>query len=286
MAFYINRGGNEATTSQSSKSITRSRPWKPQAEQLKYQFAEGRRLYDAGPLQYYPGETVAGFDPAEAMAQQLREQRATAGSANLRAGQAGNLATASGAYLNANPYLDAMFERAAGNVGQNFSRIVAPGIAARYAQAGRLGSPEELAAGTRAYGELSGELSGLATDIYGTNYANERQLMEQAIRQSPAFAAADYMDIDQLQATGAERRTMEQAKINADRERFGFEQMEPWQRLQLLQGALGNPIPGVSTTTTTGETTLNSNENTFGLQPTNAAPKGTPWWQSLLSALL
>ena len=73
--------------------------------------------------------------------------------------------TASGAYLNANPYLDATFNKAADAVQSRVNNS--------FASAGRFGS----GLNQRTLGDSLGDL---ATNIYGGNYANERNLQESA----------------------------------------------------------------------------------------------------------
>jgi len=49
---------------------TTTAPWKPQQSKIKYGLSESQRLYDAPAPQYYQGQTLAGFTPAEKKAQQ------------------------------------------------------------------------------------------------------------------------------------------------------------------------------------------------------------------------
>ncbi len=77
-----------------------------------------------------------------------------------------------GDYLNSNPYIDAMFNRAAGQV--------SAGVNSQFSKAGRYGSGAHT-------GVLSESLGNLATDIYGKNYATERQNQQQAAALSPSF---------------------------------------------------------------------------------------------------
>lgn len=53
-------GGSRTTTTE---------PWAAQVEPLKYGFGQARGLYDLGAPSYYPGQTLAGFDPTETEAQ-------------------------------------------------------------------------------------------------------------------------------------------------------------------------------------------------------------------------
>ena len=125
------------------------------------------------------------------------QSAATGGFGNLAGGPAlnqaaggsfGNLAggstlanTAGGSYLNANPHLDATYNRAANAVTRNFNEGVMPSIDAAMARAGRFGSPgaHGNAVDTAQY-NLGRSLTDLGTGIYGGAYGQERGLQQQA----------------------------------------------------------------------------------------------------------
>lgn len=83
--------------------------------------------------------------------------------------------TAGGGYLNANPYLDQTFSKAANDVTRSFQTAVAPGIDADMAGRGRYGSGLHVNRMGQAQESLGRTLGDLATGIYGNNYATERQ---------------------------------------------------------------------------------------------------------------
>ncbi len=93
-----------------------------------------------------------------------------------------------GNYLNANPYVDAMYNQAANQVSKQFTNNVLPGLASQYAMGGRYGPNASLGAGmdaaTQQYGNT---LNNLATSIYGQNYANERNLQQSGAQQYGAL---------------------------------------------------------------------------------------------------
>ena len=51
-------------------ATTRTAPWEGQEPYLEAGFKEAGKLYGQGTPDYYPGETVAGFDPSQTAAQQ------------------------------------------------------------------------------------------------------------------------------------------------------------------------------------------------------------------------
>ena len=88
--------------------------------------------------------------------------------------------TARGEMLNKNPHIDEMFGRASGRVGKAFQESVLPGLQSQFAGAGRYGSPAQAGQESQARVDLGETLGGLASDIYGRNYAQERQNMLRA----------------------------------------------------------------------------------------------------------
>lgn len=89
--------------------------------------------------------------------------------------------TAEGAYLNANPYIDATYNKAARGVTDNYNYSVMPQLSRQYGNMQAFG-------GNSSYGELFNKnsqqlatgLGDLATGIYGQNYANERTNQQNA----------------------------------------------------------------------------------------------------------
>lgn len=82
--------------------------------------------------------------------------------------------TANGSMLNANPYLDQTFDRAADAVERRFKTATMPGITSEAEAAGALGSGMYALNQSLARQDLGNTLSGLANDIYGQNYQFER----------------------------------------------------------------------------------------------------------------
>lgn len=236
------------------------------------------------PQQFFPGSTVAGTAPETTAAQILQANRAIAGSPLERAAQAENLRTvngtyfglnpsspyntaaASGAFLNSNPYLDAMFARAARPVTMQFTDVALPGVASMFSSAGRYGSGAMQDATQRTVDTFGRTLGDLSANIYGTNYANERQLQNtaaqnldqafgrerllqsQAVGQAPTLANQDFANIGALSEVGAQREAAQQAIINDAIQRWNFAQMEPAQRLQLYNAIVQGGFAAPSTT--------------------------------------
>ena len=148
---------------------TKTAPWKPQQDPIKYGLSESQRLYDTGGPQYYGGETLAGFTPAE-----QRAQRATYGYAmgpESRALQAGATANLGNVYKLGQglPGLGQAYAQPAQRIAQGL-----PGLGEQYA-----GDAMDYAGGA---GTIASGLSAL-----GKGYADPAQTMA---KQAMGFGSA------------------------------------------------------------------------------------------------
>ena len=97
---------------------------------------------------------------------------------NLGMSQLGN--TASGAYLNSNPYINAAIQAAQRPVTENFQTSVAPSIDAAASAAGRYGSGTMSGLYGQAQTKLAQGLGDISTNMMNANYARERQAQDTA----------------------------------------------------------------------------------------------------------
>lgn len=97
-----------------------------------------------------------------------------------RAGQVSPDATASGAYLGMNPFLQGAFQSAARPIEQQFQSQI-QNIASQASRAGRMGSAAQGQLQSGAAEALAANLTGLGERLGFAGYQQERQLQEQAI---------------------------------------------------------------------------------------------------------
>lgn len=304
----MDSGGGSQTTIQRSDPPAYAQPY------IEYGLGEAQNLYQSGLPQYYPGQTVANQSPETLAGIQALASRGMTGSplvAGAQAQQAGTIGgdfldanpanpffqnaasggmvnpalgmlqgTAQGDFLNANPYLDAAFDKAASGVRRNVDSL--------FSAAGRYGSNAH-------QGTFQEGLNDLATDIYGGNYARERQNMlaaqgqigaladagfgrqlsgasglagtfdaerarqEAAAGNAPGLAQADYADIQAVLGAGGMRDQYGQQLLNADIARHDFAQNIPAQKLaQYMALVNGGTIGGTVTSQ------VPTQNNTFG----------------------
>lgn len=262
-------GKKQSTTT----GTTQVEPWGPQQPYLQGGFRRAEALSHI-PLEYYGGPQVAGFTPEQTQAQELATGRALAGSPLLRGAQtkAGQISTGSmlgrtpdlqyiedtlsGKYLTpeSNPYLDYYTERA-------FEETL-PQWDTTATEAGRFGSDVWALGKGRTMADIQSSIYGgayeterdrqatmeqYATGLGEAAYQSEADRMMQAIGMAPQLAREDYFDMAQLASVGAEKQALKQAEIDAAKQKFEFEQMEPWQRVGNYMNIVTGDLGGTTT---------------------------------------
>lgn len=247
------QGTQTVTQNQSGRSVTELDPMlKPYVE---FGLQEARRLYEGAGPQYFPGQTFVSPSQATLSALESAQSRAMGGSPLLRQAQEQAQRTASGAYLEGNPFFQGAFAPAARQAQQAFTESIQD-LTSKAASAGRYGSG------------AMGQLQGKASDIFSRsltetagklayeNYAQERARQEAANMLLPELAAQDYADIERLATVGQAREAYDLQALQDQINRFNYEQNLPQVRLQsYLSSVYGAPAGGI--TETTGSSTMN-----------------------------
>lgn len=204
--------------------------------------------------------------------------------------------TAMGEMLNANPYLDEMFDSAASGVADQFRYATSPALQSMFSAAGRYGPNAAMTSQfDLAQQGLGRTLDNLASQIYGGNYASERGLMLNAAQQLGAFGAADTearlralsglqsssqydtqnmlallptligsanVDIDQMLGLGGMQEGYNQRLIDADIARWMYDTQQqnylPLQQYASLIGAIQTPSSGSTSSSGPGANPLSS----------------------------
>lgn len=314
--------GDSSGPTGTSTVVQKADPWEGVQPALRTLYDAALQNFSGQGPQYYPSSTVAPQSPVTQQAQEGTYALATAESPVLRQGQQmayntfGNeylyanpamqdlydfagrdyLASSpamwnlygvgSGMMLNQNPYIDEMFNQAAGSVGRQFSKNVQPGIASMFEGAGRFGSNQMAEGLGQAQEEYGNVLNDLAVRMYGGNYATERGYQQQALGQlgqfglqgqalqqqaagqvgdifsreralqagmlpmAPALDQADYYGVDRLSNLGMQQDQYNQRVIDADIARYNFGQNQPNNELLFLKSLLSDFPVGQTTTTT------------------------------------
>ena len=213
---------------------------------------------------YFPGQTYVS--PTAATTDALAQQEALARQANplLQQSQQAFLSslgqqgqTASGVFLNANPYQQQMIQAATRPLEQKFSEQVLPGISSLYSKSGRLGSgamERALGTATEGYGRALGDIT---ANIAGNQYQTERGLQEAAQRsqailaqQAPSIYGQQFLPSQTLGQVGAQQEAIAAQPLQEQMARFQFGQQLPYQQLQgYLSSVYGTPLGGYGSQT-------------------------------------
>jgi hypothetical protein len=216
--------------------------------------------------QLYPGQmyvspsqqTLAGLSQQEQLATQASPVLQQAQGA-YSSGLSGLGQTASGNFLNANPYQQQMMEAATRPLTQQFSNQVLPGIASLYSKSGRYGSgamSNALGQSTEAYGRALGDITGT---LAGQQYQTERGLQQQAqfgqaqlAAQAPSMYAQQFLPSQTLMDVGAQREAIAAQPLQEQMQRFSYSQQLPYQQLAgYLSSVYGSPMAQYGSTTQT-----------------------------------
>lgn len=222
------------------KQTVNNAPWAGQQPYLNTLFGEAEKLRKAGPLGYYPGDTRANMSPVSAQALQGITARGMAGSP-LNAAAGGYVSDVlGGKYLGQDaPGMDAVRNRARAAADSTYSGL------------GRYGSGAHDTAVADSIGALE----------YG-RYGQELDRMGGAAALAPTIAGQDFIDLNAVLGAGDRYQQELQGEIEADVDRYNFEQQAPYANLQAFQDFI---------------------QGAYGGQQTSRTPStSAPWWQQAL----
>jgi len=178
---------------------------------VDYGLSESQRLYQAGPMEFYPGQTYVGPSQMTQTGMQAAQQRAMAGSPLTQGAQQtvgalqtatnpalGGFAdvygrsgsnpamgmtqqTAQGGYLGGNPFFQGAFQPAARAAQDKFEQSIRS-IGSQASKSGRYGSGAMGQLQDRSSGQFAQALTDTAGQLAYGNYGAERGLQEQAIQ--------------------------------------------------------------------------------------------------------
>lgn len=177
----------------------------------------------------YQGQRYADLNPVQNTGLGMTVDRALQGSPTMDNAEGGLNQMMDGS---ANPYLDAMYDQAAGKVSSS--------VNGNFAQAGRYGSGAHTGALTEGLGDM-------ATQMYGGAYEADQGRRMQAIGMAPEFAQQDYQDAGQLMNAGQILQDQSQQNLDYGYEQYTEEQNLPYKQLAAMSGVFGSQLGGKST---------------------------------------
>ena len=219
---------------------------------ITYGLGEAQKLYQSSTPEYYPNQTFISPSAQTQAGFQAAQNRAIAGNPLLPAAQQQQQDVISGQYLANNPF----FNQAMAGAGQAATQQYFDAInqaQSGASQAGRLGSNVQANLFNRAGTTLANALTNKAGELAYQNFAAERARQEAAAAGAPQLANADYTDINQLLQVGQGMEDYQQRALDADINRFNFQQNLPYAKLSnYLSAAYGAPSGTVTQTQSSG----------------------------------
>ena len=272
-------GGTQVSTSTTA-------PWEEQIPYLTGGFEAAKKLFNKGVPEYYPGPTVAGFDPATTAAHKAtlgyamgpraaRMQKGAegalgkslAGYTGFSPGQtkdllAGNVRTGAGT-----PYRAMENALTQGVIG-NLQKNILPGIRQQQVQYQPGGSSAGAAQQNRAVTEatasgLTKPLAEMYNNAYQTAQGMRLPASNQIIGQQqygqqmyPSTMNAPLNLYGAMGDVGAQRRAMSQQVMDRDMQRYNYQAMAPQNALMNYMKMVTGNYGGTTTQTTPGPSGL------------------------------
>ena len=215
------------------------------------------QLYLRQTPQLYPGQMYVSPSQQTLDALTQQEQIARTPPSALQAAQesymqglGGLSATAGGAFLMGNPYLQSAIAASTRPIERQFAETTLPGIASGFSRAGRYGS-EAMARSVGQATESTGRALGdVAANLAYTGYEAERGRQQQAIggqisaaQVAPQIYGQQFLPSQQLAQVGAAQETLAGQPLQEAMQRFQYSQQIPYQQLSgFLSSVYGTPM--------------------------------------------
>ena len=199
----------------SDKQTTTTRPFPAQEKALTEAFDLSKGVYNQGPMAFFPGQTVADQSANTIAAQQAAIEAAAPQAALGMAGARSVAAALDPTSAQSQAVMDPFISR--------LQSQILPGIGSRAIQQGAFGGDRQ---------RIQEQQAAEATAGAATQAMLRNQLA--AMSALPRAQASLLAPSRTLSAVGAQQQAYDQALINADRQRFMFEQQAPETALDRL----------------------------------------------------
>jgi len=245
----MSKGGGGGTN-----TVQKADPWVGQQPYLTDIYGESQRLYNQGPMQFFPGQTYASPSDRTIQAEQMIANQAL-GSQQVMANQAA-LANQFGLMqpqmLSENPYLAGATEAALRPVygqAQGLLQQARRGATG----AGQLGGTRQAILEQGVIGDYMQKAGDISSQMYSKAYQDSIDAQQRAISLAPSVMQMGLAPAQTLGQVGATEQARQQQAIDDQRARFEFAQQAPQQALRDYSGVtLGSILPGTTTTSMQG----------------------------------
>jgi hypothetical protein len=268
-------GGTQVSTSTTE-------PWEEQKPYLTGGFKEAQRIYNRGSPEYYPGETLAGFDPMQKAAQQATLGYAMGPrAAGMQAGGEGALMRSLGGYTGFTPRqagdllagnvrtgagtpYGAMENALTQGVMGNLQKNILPGIRQQQVMYQPGGSSrgaleQNKAVSAAVQSGLTKPLAQMYSDAYQTAQGMRMPMSQSIIGQQqygqqmyPSIMNAPLSMYGAMGGVGADRRAMTQSSMDRDMARYEYQANAPQNALRNYMAMVTGDYGSTTEQTTPG----------------------------------
>ena len=234
----------------SQTQTTKSEPWEGQAPYLRDIFSQAQNMT---PQQFYPDQTYANPDDILLRAEQIGEQQALGGQTDIAnalvPGFTSLMQDPSTRF--ANPMFQNALRAGLNPIEESTSRLLQQ--ARRGATgAGQLGGTRQGILEAEVLKDMLTKQSDVASRLYGDVYGDALKSQAVAMQNIPTIMSGLQAPAQTLQQLGNIRTARAQLPIDEAMQRYSFNQNANLANLQNYANLIGNPIPGMQTTTQPG----------------------------------
>jgi len=227
-----------------------------------------RGLFEARsktPRPFFPGNILAGFDPA----QQEAQQRQLGVARNVIPGQLEGIQGASADLLRApdpanDPTVRRFANAAVNPLLRQFQNQILPGIRSGAQAAGAFGGTRQGQLENQATGDLFSRAGDVRAGIFNNAFNEQLRARQHALTLAPQTLGLANRSSELISQVGDVRQGQRQAEIQADREKFEFFQNRRSQDISEFGNILGVTEPPRNTTTTTSAPSRRTLEGALG----------------------
>lgn len=228
--------------SQKNQIVTqKSNPYATAQPGLDWLFSNAFQQAQA-PMEQFGPSAIAGYGQDTLGAFEMLRQQAS--QPNALVGSATNLAnrTMGGEFLGPNPHLDAVTAQAIRPMRNEYAQQRA-GLAGGAGRVGMFGSDVYDARARAADSDYQQNVGDLTSRLGYQNYDAERQRQQSMMSALPGLMQAQNAGAQTLLGVGQAQDALTQARLTEQAQRHQQAQMDPWQRMGLLQQVLGAATP-------------------------------------------
>ena len=251
-------GGSRVTTQTTE-------PWSEQKDYLKAGFKQAADIYGRGAPDYYPGDTLAGFTPAQAAAQKGIAGYVTGPRA------AGQQAMAEGALTRGlsgeidlskfNPMMGALGRQ----MKSQLEGTVLPGIRQSMVQYQPGGSSRADLVQSQAIAAANKQMLDKAAEMYGGAYQSAQDRAVNYGQLYPSIMAAPLATYGALGDVGAEQRGMQQEAIDRDMAKYSYTANRDASQLANYMSMISGDYGGTTTQVAPGPSALQNMASVVGI---------------------